>query len=617
MTYKINKTDGSLIAEVIDSAIDQTTIDITLIGKNVSGYGEFINENFVKILENFANTSQPNNPLAGQLWFDTSENRLKVYDGFGFKNGSGPIVSGTAPTTAIQGDFWIDSAENQLYFYTGAASRHPASKIWKDSQGISGFEVDTIYDTNNAPRVILKLWVATTLLGIFSKYAIPFTPRDGTSGLSGFTGTISPGFNQGTLSGMKFHVTATTANALLDAYGNSKTVENFIATSGTSTIATDINGFGTLVIQNGTPLILGPSANSEIRVDNNAFQIVSNNSGQNFLLKVKNSSGLVDAITVNSLNERVGIFNNAPTVTLDVNGDVLISGDLTVNGATTTISTSELTVEDKNIIIANVGSPTNITASGAGITIRGTTNKTIAWNDHTSYTSFDISESINLAVGKSLYINGTEILNSTGLSAAITSAPGIISFGPQIEVTVDNLYLNNNRLSSLDTDGNIELAPDGTGNVVLIGSPKITGLADPTSNQDAATKIWTETYTRARTIPLSLDITGLNSAGIAAVLDDIAPTSYYEEGTRARIHCTAQVITYPAVSLTNSTSPVTTGDFVKHYVAVDKNLGNQNQPVLEDFDINSLNLGSATVTVTRSLMIFEIQSSLWTDITGP
>lgn len=617
MTYKINKTDGSLIAEVIDSAIDQTTTDITLIGKNVSGYGEFINENFVKILENFANTSQPNNPLAGQLWFDTSENRLKVYDGFGFKNGSGPIVSGTAPTTAIQGDFWIDSAENQLYFYTGAASRHPASKIWKDSQGISGFEVDTIYDTNNAPRVILKLWVATTLLGIFSKYAVPFTPRDGTTGLSGFTGTISPGFNQGTLSGMKFHVTATTANALLDAYGNSKTVENFIATSGTSTIATDINGFGTLVIQNGTPLILGPSANSEIRVDNNAFQIVSNNSGQDFLLKVKNSGGLVDAITVNSLNERVGIFNNAPTVTLDVNGDVLITGDLTVNGATTTISTSELTVEDKNIIIANVGAPTNITASGAGITIRGTTNKTIAWNDHTSYTSFDISESINLAAGKSLYINGTEILNSTGLSAAITSAPGIISFGPQIEITVDNLYLNNNRLSSLDTDGNIELAPDGAGNVVLIGSPKITGLANPTSNQDAATKIWTETYTRARTIPLSLDITGLNSAGIAAVLDDIAPTSYYEEGTQARIHCTEQVITYPAVSFTNSTSPVTTGDFVKHYVAVDKNGGNQNQPVLEDFDINSLNLGSATVTVTRSLKIFEIQSSLWTDITGP
>ena len=152
------------------------------------------------------------------------------------------------------------------------------------------------------------------------------------------------------------------------------------------------------------------------------------------------------------------------------------------------------------------------------------------------------------------------------------------------------------------------------GNVVLIGSPKITGLADPTSNQDAATKIWTETYTRARTIPLSLDITGLNSAGIASVLDDIAPTSYYEEGTRARIHCTAQVITYPAVSLTNSTSPVTTGDFVKHYIAVDKNSGIENQPVLEDFDINSLILLSllsfSSIHVSTLCVLLQVKQFL-------
>ena len=118
MAYKINKTDGSLLTEIVDSTIDQTASDLTLIGKNVSGFGEFINENFIKLLENFAATSSPNNPIAGQLWYDTSQNRLKVYDGAGFRQGSGPIVSGAVPSNLVQGDLWIDSSENQLYFYS-------------------------------------------------------------------------------------------------------------------------------------------------------------------------------------------------------------------------------------------------------------------------------------------------------------------------------------------------------------------------------------------------------------------------------------------------------------------------------------------------------------------
>lgn len=605
MTYKINKTDGSVLAEVIDSAVDQTTTDITLIGKNVAGYGEFINENFVKLLENFASTSQPNNPITGQIWFDSATNRLKVYDGSGFRNGSGPVVQGTAPSNLVQGDLWIDSLENQLYFYTGDGNRYPASKIWKDSQLKSGFEVRSVYDTNSVLRVIVLLFVGGQLLGLFSKESIPFVAKEQIAQWT--TGAeIKPGFNKSTLTGIKFNVTASAADTLIDPLGVAKTTQSFMSSEeNTSTV-------GTVTIQNSTPLILGAGQNNEFRIDQVSMQLVSNTSGQDFLFKVKNSTGLVDAITVKSINERVGIFNVDPSYTLDVNGDVRVSGNFTVEGTTTTIATTQMTIEDKNIILANVASPTNITAAGAGITIKGTTDKTIAWTDHTSYTSFDISETINLAAGKTIRIGGAEILSATSLSSSVTSAPGIVSFGPQIQMTVDNLYFNDNRISSLNTDGNIELEPNGAGNVVLVGSPKITGLADPTSDQDASTKIWTETYVKARTIPLSLDITGLSDADIALVLEDIAPSALYVNLTEALVHCTEQNITYPSVLLTNSVSPDITGDFVKHYISVNKAGGTENQPVLEDFDINSLNFGSATVTVTRSLKRYRIVLGTWT-----
>lgn len=605
MTYKINKTDGSLLAEVIDSAIDQTATDITLIGKNVAGYGEYINENFVKLLENFANTSQPNNPIVGQVWFDTSENRLKVYDGSSFRIGSGPIVRGTAPTNLVQGDIWIDSAENQLYFYDGT-DRELAGPIYKRSQGISGFEVDTIFDSNSVSRVVVKLWVGQTLLGIFSKEPIPFTPRDA---IAGFTGQIYPGFNQGSLSGLKFRVTATAADTLIDPIGNAKTTQSFMSSEeNTSTV-------GTVTIQNDMPLIIGPAQNVEFRVSSESMQVVSNTSGQDYLFKLKNSSGLVDALTLKSIEQRMGVFNSNPEYTLDVTGDLRVTGNLLVEGTQTTISTTQMTIEDKNVIMANVEVPTDITAEGAGITIKGATDKTIAWYDHTTYTSFDISESINLAAGKALYIGGNQILTETTLSSSVTSAPGLTSFGPQINITVDNLYLDGNSISSTNANGDIVLNPNGTGSVDL-SSAKITNLADPTSDQDASTKIYTETFVKRRVIPLSLDITGLSDSDIALVLEDIAPAADYytsttDQGTEALVHCTEQVITYPSVNLTSSTSPDVSGDFVKNYVSVNKAAGTENQPVLEDFDVNTLNFGNATVSVTRSLKRFRITNGAW------
>jgi len=473
MTYKINKTDGSLLTEIIDSAIDTTATDLALIGKNVTGYGEYLNENFVKLLENFASTSEPNNPITGQIWFDVSENRLKVYDGNGFRIGSGPIVSGTAPLNPIQGDFWIDSEENQLYFYDGT-DRQLAGPIYKDSQGISGWEVSTIADTDGNSRVIVKLWAAQTLLGIFSKYT-EFTPS---SLIPGYVGSIKPGFNAGTVSGFKLNATASSADALVDSLGNLKPVSSFMLTDD------DNSTTGSLTIINSEPLILGPNQENTILVSNSVIQIRSDFSGQDFQVTTKQGSTYSPAITVKAVTNRVGIFNNAPTGMLHIGttlapGNVIIEGNLTVNGTSTSINSTVVAIDDINIILGDTATPTDATANGGGITLKGASDKTLSWIDATD--SWTSNQNFDITFGKTYKINGVDVLTSTTLGSSIVNS-SLTSIGTLTSLQVDNININGNTISS--TSGNITLSPTGAG-VVSVDSSRITSLSDPVAGTDA------------------------------------------------------------------------------------------------------------------------------------
>lgn len=135
--------------------------------------------------------------------------------------------------------------------------------------------------------------------------------------------------------------------------------------------------------------------------------------------------------------------------TLDVtgagtfDGNVTIAGDLTVNGTTTTINTQDLLVEDKNIIIGNVTSPTDVTADGGGITLKGSTDKTINWLDATDAWTF--SEHVSIASGKEYRIDGTKVLDATSLGSAVVSSSltsvGTIGTGVWQGTAIDAAYL--------------------------------------------------------------------------------------------------------------------------------------------------------------------------------
>ena len=599
MTYNINKTDGTLLAQVADSAIDQTSTDITLIGKNVSGYGEYINENFIKVLENFASSTQPNNPITGQIWYDTVGGRLKVYNGVGFSVGSGPVVAGSQPTSFVEGDFWIDSINKQLYFYDGT-DLTLAGPVYKDTQGKSGFEVVTIVDTVLIEHTVVKLWVGASLLGIFSK-DVTFTPLNP---IAGFSGPMRRGFNPGTLTGQKFYITASAADAVVSPSGALKTTSSFMLTEeNTSTV-------GTVTIQNSTPLILGPNQNNEIRTSLTLIEHISNNTGQDFKIRTKTGAGLEDALTIRATDQRIGIYKSNPVATLDVGGDVFISGSLTVKGATTTIETTNLTVEDRVITLAKSSDSTASEdyADGGGFIVTGTPNHSMLWEKDNGVHGgqFNISDNINLSVGKEIRINGQLVLSSTSLGSTITSAPGITSFGPQTQLTVDNILVDGNTISTTDLNGNLILSPAGTGSV-NVDSSRIINVTDPSGPQDAATKNSVETFVKGRTLAVTIDCSDFTVGNIdtkvAIILTEMYPPGSYQLGTEAKVLCTSTQAQFTAIDVASQIS--------RTYKAVLSIDGSTQENVLEDFSIGSVPTGSATITVTRLFKQFQISGLGW------
>jgi hypothetical protein len=594
MAYQINKTDGTIVATVADGQIDDRSTDITLIGKNYSGFGEIFNENLVKILENFADTTQPDHPLRGQIWFDSSQSKLKVYNGISFVPVSSATISSTQPSTLATGDLWYDDVGQQLFFFDGASAILLAPS-YSSSQSLSGLRVDTILDTLNQTRVITSLYNNGILLGIFAKDS--FSPK---IAITGYTGSIAPGFNVGTLANFKIRATCTNSDSLGGAPATT-----YVRTD----TANAINGQLQITVDAG--LIVGSANQGSFFVTDGNVNLANSSTNKNITLSVNRADTQENAIVINSNARTIGLYPTILSSTVNLGGDLVVNGNLTVEGTTTTLNTSIFTVEDKNIIIADVTNPTNSTADGAGITIKGTTDKIIAYSNASNW--LDISETLNLASGKAVYIGGTKVIDGNSLGSAITSIPGVTAFGTQNVLNVGpgippvtQMRLENHRISTVSTNFDIELEPDGTGNVALIGSPKITGMADPTSAQDAATKEYTDNRIESRPLIFSIDISDgkSNTYIVANILNNLAPVAEYRSGTYARILCS--LISNNAQSLEiNSLPPsLSTAAFLT-------NLSGSSSLAITNISFPTATISAASVSVTRIIKSFQIVGGVW------
>lgn len=595
MAYQINKTDGTIVATVADGQIDNLSTDITLIGKNYSGFGEALNENFIKLLENFSNTTAPTNPVKGQIWFDSSETKLKIYNGTDFVPVSSATISSTQPTTLAIGDLWFDDVGEQLYFFDGnnAILLAPA---YSSTQSISGIKVESILDTLNQTRVITSLYNNGILLGIFAKDT--FTPK---VEIIGYSGSIQPGFNAGTLANFKIRATAINSDSLGGA-------------PATTYVRTDTSNAinGQLSITTDLGIVIGSAGQANLYVTSGDIYLTNASTDKNLILNVRKGINQEDAIVIDAIDRTVGLYLGYSDSVVTTGGDLVVTGNLTVEGTTTTINTANVTVEDKNITIANVAIPTDITADGAGITIKGTTDKTISYSEADNWLA--VSETLNLSSGKAIYIGGTKVIDGNSLGSAITSIPGVTTFGTQNVINigpglppVTQMRLQNNRVSTVSSNDDIELAPDGTGNVALIGSPKITGMADPTLAQDAATKEYVDNKVETRPLIFSIDLSDgkSNTYIIANILNNLAPVSEYRAGTYARILC--NLISNNAQSLDINALPpsLSTAPFLI-------NLGGATSPALTNISFPTATIAAASISTTRIIKLFQIVGGVWT-----
>jgi hypothetical protein len=338
MAYKINNTFGTLLVTLADGSIDVASTDLTLIGKGYAGFGEKLNENFVKLLENFNNTTAPSNKVQGQMWYDKTNNQINVYTGSKWKPVGSTSNSATAPTNAVTGDMWFDTTNTQLYVYTGTAWTLIGPTTVAGS-GVTQVISESPEDNTGVKRGILKLVANDTVVGVVSNLA--FTPSStetlGAALVSAGFSTVAQGLQlSSSVSSAKFRGTATDADAL-----GGIAAANFLRSDGDDTTT------GKLIIQSDTGLVLGAGQDVTMTLSSDDFTIAQTTQDKDIIFTVNDGGVTKEALRMNGSTGRI---------------EHLRVGDLTVDGTNTIINTSTLSVEDNIIelnrnISSNAGMP--------------------------------------------------------------------------------------------------------------------------------------------------------------------------------------------------------------------------------------------------------------------
>ena len=363
MAYIVNKFSGAQLIVLEDGTIDTST-SLGLVGRNYVGYGETQNENFVFLLENFANEAPPSRPLQGQIWFNTTTNLTYAYDGTAWNPIGAAVLSATAPADANAGALWLDTTANQLKIYTGSA--------WTfiGPEAVAGFGVTraratSLDDSVGDPRPVIILETNGTALAICTSQAFTINPSNA---VAGFENNLVAGINLSTTAKIKGDITGNAASA--DRLTTARTI-NGVPFDGQQNVT--IKSSTTNKLVRGT-YILGSDFDGSTEVtwsvdaspSNVIGKLVARNSEGGF------SAGTISADLVGTVFGNVNI-NSGTSVFNVVQANTFVGATLTGNAnSATQLATA------RQINGVNFNGTSNITVTAEAATLTGDTlNSTV------------------------------------------------------------------------------------------------------------------------------------------------------------------------------------------------------------------------------------------------
>jgi microcystin-dependent protein len=342
MPYIVNFTDreNKTPITVFDNTSSQDT-SLTFPGRNVTGYGQIIAENFLAILENFASASEPVNPVEGQLWYDTENNVLQLWDNTNWKAASNIQKSPVEPSVdnSKVGELWVDTTNQQLRIYTGTRWL----LVGPSESSIDGLRygpaVERITDSDNNTRNILILYIADQPVAIVSKDS--FTPKIDIIGFD----TIKSGIN----------IAIPANDTEIAAFASIFEGGNLPKIIGTASDADALNVGGTTVaagkflrsdqinttefgfnVRNNSGLTVGADGNFNLSTSTTSAKIYNSTSGSSIDLQT-NRNGIPSTI-LRVVDNKIGINVADPDTALEVDGDISLSGQIIINNTNESIN---------------------------------------------------------------------------------------------------------------------------------------------------------------------------------------------------------------------------------------------------------------------------------------